>query len=306
MVSPEGIFSWKLYPTGYWMFKMCWKDWSRFERSDGNVACIRVVDGSGLTKEQLNYECYAHNAPYYASLAGVYTVEESVWMREEAAKHSNGQPLNYWISGTVLSDDTCPANYTNVHFKMISPEGVIHPWKLGANGSWNFRFCFEGWKRFERSDNRVVCIKIVNESSISKYDLGQKCYYEKPFYASVAGVHSVEESVWMREEAAKYTSSGSEPLNYWTSGVRDGTCEDTDSYDKKNHFKWEDGMTTGVAALTEANSELSCKTKGVAKNCLVVMSQGPNRPQIFSDFECESTVSIGGGFCIYDLWRGIE
>ncbi|EGT35249.1 hypothetical protein CAEBREN_00491 [Caenorhabditis brenneri] len=184
MVSPEGIFSWKLYPTGYWMFKMCWKDWSRFERSDGNVACIRVVYGSGLTKEQLNYECYAHNAPYYASLAGVYTVEESVWMREEAAKHSNGQPLNYWISG-----------------------------------------------------------------------------------------------------------------------VRDGTCEGTDPHDMKAKFKWEDNMTTSSTALTEANAVFSCKIQETENNCLVIMSQSS---QIISDINCDTTFSIGGGFCIYELHREVK
>ncbi|EGT36891.1 hypothetical protein CAEBREN_00056 [Caenorhabditis brenneri] len=184
---------------------------------------------------------------------------------------------------------------------MVSPEGEVFPWKLGADGLWMFRMCHEGWKRFERSDNRVVCMKIVNESSISKYNLGQKCYYEKPYYASVAGVHSVEESVWMREEAARH--SDGEPMNYWISGIRDGTCESSDSHDKKNQFKWEDNVTAGSTALTDSNAVFSCRSAETETNCLVIMSQMPNRPQIIGDIDCATTVSIGGGFCIYDIYR---
>ncbi|EGT36841.1 hypothetical protein CAEBREN_10103 [Caenorhabditis brenneri] len=264
MVSPEGeILPWRQNRSNeLWIFRICFKGWTQFIRSDGERVCMKFINESGITKKNMAARCY-DELPYYSKLAGVYSDEESVWMQEEVAKYttSGSEPLNYWTSGvrdgtcestdphdqkTELPDDICPANFTSINFQMVSPEGEVHSWKLGANGIWIFRICKEGWKRFERSNNRTVCIKYINQTGITKTKLGEICWYTHDSY--VAGVQSVEESLWMR-------------------------------------------------AITEANSVLTCQ------QCLVIMGKMANRTQVISDYSCGNTAKIGGGFCVYEMYK---
>ncbi|EGT35161.1 hypothetical protein CAEBREN_16485 [Caenorhabditis brenneri] len=314
MVSPEGeILPWRQNKSNeLWIFRICFKGWTQFIRSANKRVCMKFINETGITKNKMAARCY-DELPYYSKLAGVYSDEESVWMQEEIAKYTppiGAEIKRHWTSGvrdgtcentdsydkqTELPDDTCPSNYTSVNFRMVSPEGEAHPWKLGANGLWVFRICKEGWKRFERSNNRTVCIKFINQTGINKARLGEICWYTHDSY--VAGVQSVEESVWMRDEADKYLPTNSGPMDYWTSGMREGSCQATDPYDKKIKFVWGEEYTTGVAAITKANSILTCQ------QCLVIMGKMANRTQVISDYSCGNTAKIGGGFCVYDMYK---
>ncbi|CAL2028424.1 unnamed protein product [Caenorhabditis brenneri] len=233
-------------------------------------------------------------------------------------------------------DDTCPANYTDVNFVMTAPDGEQLRWlkvKSETQWKWEFYTCKEGLKRLDRGD-KIVCAKFINATGITKAEAISQCQRElgmtvfkltlktvsigHPSYIGITtmmgliGVHSIEESKWMRgnlqrfcevysevhsDEAAKHTPTGDESLFYWVDGAREGTCESTDSFDKKNLFRWGDWLTVGTGALTEENTELSCTEDGVPKSCLVVMSEIPNRSQVLSDANCEETKQIAGAFC---------
>ncbi|CAL2028410.1 unnamed protein product [Caenorhabditis brenneri] len=317
-------FTWEKTSSTTWSLDGCKSGWTRFDRSDTLSVCIKGVNSLiGMSNDTSVGTCTSLGAVRI----GVQTVAETQWMWGGTSMSS------YWIAGIRWCADLY--DHCNTFYFQ---DGLTTGNDAIAEGNFRFDywdgptslFCLtilyqegytetlkdvncegfqgaSGYRRFERSDGSVVCMKFVNGTGISKYSLSEKCYFDElPYKAFIASVHSVEESVWMQEEAGKYSTSNAEPMNYWTSGVRDGTCESTDSFDKKkNQFKWGDNITTGITALTEANTNLRCKSGGVPMNCLVVMSQGPTSPQTLGDFDCDTTASIGGGFCYYDLWREV-
>ncbi|CAO4375436.1 unnamed protein product [Caenorhabditis nigoni] len=193
---------------------------------------------------------------------------------------------------TVITGNNCPSSYTDMDFKMTISNGDIYSW-IKTGKSWNLNGCRDGWKRFNRADGISVCMKTFYSSEgIYRVVASDYCVV---IGTDLIGVASVEESRWIHAQMMQYNPSPKSSYAFWING-------EFKSYDCPSfceNVDWQDGYTTGTAALnTSTNLKCEC-----GSSCLTVAYIPGNTTKTMRSVGCH--LSFAGYVCGYDLKKSV-
>ncbi|CAB04102.1 PAN-3 domain-containing protein [Caenorhabditis elegans] len=129
---------------------------------------------------------------------------------------------HYVAIKTELPEATCPASYKDIKYSVTSDSGDIYSWKKTDNG-WSYRQCNFGWKRFQKTDTLVMCVKVMVDQ-VTQQVAKEKCIERG---AVLARIETPEECKWKQDIVAnKYFEKGIWIDGRAASGTRIESCDD--------------------------------------------------------------------------------
>ncbi|CAB04093.2 CW domain-containing protein [Caenorhabditis elegans] len=204
-------------------------------------------------------KCYFHSYLNTGQLISVVEVHKSQWAYVAFKTDISNIPNN-----------TCPESYKDLKFSVTSFSGEKYSW-IKTSGQWKFANCRTGWKRFERKDETVVCMKVFPCISIEPQSAAiTRCVEQN---VTLTGIASLDEAKWVQEYKI---SNKTYPA--WIGGARD--CPEDSPC---TIFKWTDGYTNLYDALNN-NAQLTERTG--FDNCLAILPPRNNTDAIIFSQPC--------------------
>uniref|UniRef100_A0A1I7TBP2 CW domain-containing protein n=1 Tax=Caenorhabditis tropicalis TaxID=1561998 RepID=A0A1I7TBP2_9PELO len=204
--------------------------------------------------------------------------------------------------------DSCPASFDDLVITYKSQYASTVAWNRVENG-WNFKGCLETWRRFQREDNLVICMRTFSTFESTKQEAIDSCISYKEtigFTTFLTGVASVEEAEWIKQYWTRIVGdpgcsdldpTGEEYLGVWINGVRN--CPDESSC---AIFKWEDGYTNTDEALSPSNANLKSMPNGdteTSEGCLTIADMPDHPSKYINDVPCGFASCNRGYVCAY-------